>query len=239
MSSISIILALSLLWQNQVWSVPKDRFYYEARGEVVWEVKTDEKVVALTFDDGPHPNYTAEILDLLKQYEAQATFFVVGNKAKQLPELVYREFMEGHEIANHTFSHPYLRKKTNMKKEIYDAEIVIDSITGRKCALFRPPGGMYNQQLVNLVNQEGYKMVLWSWHLDTRDWDTPGVQSIVNRVLKNIKSGNIVLFHDYVEGRTQTIDALKIILPELKSRGYRFVTVSDLLSYQKLAPAKK
>jgi peptidoglycan-N-acetylglucosamine deacetylase len=79
---------------------------------------------------------------------------------------------------------------------------------------------------------------MWSWQLDTKNWNTPGVNKIVNRVLKNVKNGNIVLFHDYIEGPTQTIAALKIILPELKSRGYQLVTVSELLNYNKAVPAR-
>lgn len=125
-----------------------------------------------------------------------------------------------------------------MKNEINKAEETIFSVAGIRCHLFRPPGGFYNERLVSIVKQEGYKMIMWSWHLDTRDWSTPGVNKIVNKVLDNSSSGDIVLFHDYVEGPTQTIEALKKILPELEKRGYRFVTVSELLTYRKAVPAK-
>lgn len=218
-------------------SPKKNRAYYENRGEVVWEITTDEKVLALTFDDGPHSDYTTQILDLLKKYDAKATFFVVGNKVKLNPDLLKREVAEGHEIANHTYSHAYLSNKTNMKKEIRNAEDIIFATTGRRCLLFRPPGGIFNEGLVSIVKNEGYKMIMWSWQLDTKDWNTPGVNKIVNRVLMHVANGNIVLFHDYVEGPTQTIDALKIILPELIKRGYHFVTVSELLNYKKSIPA--
>ncbi|MEW9700601.1 polysaccharide deacetylase family protein [Paenibacillus sp. SI8] len=238
-----IIAALSiflLLFQSTASASPKkNRAYYEDRGEVVWEINTDEKVIALTFDDGPHPTYTPQILDLLKQYQAQATFFVVGNKVKLYPDLLKRELEEGHELANHTYSHAYLGGNTNMKKEINKAEEIIHATTGYRCQLFRPPGGVFNDNLVSVVKKEGYKMVLWSWQLDTKDWSTPGVKRIVDRVLLHSSNGNIVLFHDYVEGPTQTIDALKIILPELTKRGYRFVTVSELLNYRKAIPAKQ
>ncbi|MFD0696779.1 polysaccharide deacetylase family protein [Paenibacillus sp. GCM10027628] len=237
-----ILAALSIflfLFHSVAVAAPrKDRAYYENRGEVVWEITTDEKVIALTFDDGPHPEYTAQILDLLKQYDAKATFFVVGNKVKLYPDLLKREVDEGHELANHTYSHAYLSKRTNMKKEINKAEEIIYATTGRHCQLFRPPGGFFNERLVSTVRQEGYKMVMWSWQLDTKDWNTPGVNRIVNKVLSNARNGNIILFHDYIEGPTQTIEALKIILPELKNRGYRFTTVSEMLNYQKAIPAK-
>ncbi|NOV00351.1 polysaccharide deacetylase family protein [Paenibacillus sp. LMG 31457] len=216
----------------------KDRAYYETRGEIVWEVNTDEKVIALTFDDGPHPKYTDQILELLKQYEAKATFFVVGNKIQLYPDVLERTAREGHEIANHTYNHAYIGKKTNIKKELNTTEELIIAKTGQRSQLFRPPGGFYNDRLVSVVKDEGYKMIMWSWQLDTKDWDTPGVNRIVNSVLKNAKNGNIVLFHDYIEGPTQTIQALKIILPELKNRGYKLITVSELLSYNKAIPAK-
>ncbi|MGG1553973.1 polysaccharide deacetylase family protein [Paenibacillus ferrarius] len=239
MRKIISLAVLFLLFQSVGYAAsPKDRSYYETRGEVVWEISTDEKVIALTFDDGPHPRYTPEILDLLKQYHAKATFFVVGNKIKLYPDVLKREVSEGHEIANHTYSHAYLSKRTNMKTEIKKAEDVIYNVAGIRCQLFRPPGGFYNESLVSIVKQEGYKMIMWSWHLDTKDWSTPGVDKIVNKVLNNSRNGDIVLFHDYVEGRTQTIEALKRILPELEKRGYRFVTVSELLTYRKAVPAK-
>ncbi|NQX66587.1 polysaccharide deacetylase family protein [Paenibacillus alba] len=235
-------LCLSLLLMQPSTSVSaapkKDRAYYEARGEIVWEIRTDEKVLALTFDDGPHPAYTDQILELLKQYEAKATFFVVGNKIKLYPDVLSRTLSEGHEIANHTYSHAYLSQKNDIKKELKDTEALIYATTGQRSQLFRPPGGFYNERLVHIVRDEGYKMIMWSWQLDTKDWDTPGVNKIVDRVLKNANNGNIVLFHDYIEGPTQTIAALKIILPELKNRGYRLVTVSELLNYNKAIPAK-
>lgn len=223
--------------------VNKGRDYYEPRGEIVWEVPTDDKVIALTFDDGPDPIDTPVILDLLKQYEAKATFFVVGQRVDKFPAVVQREKAEGHEIANHTFSHKYINKSKQsterIVEEIMKTEQSIMQATGQKPRLFRPPGGYYNDQVVGASKQTGYKVVLWSWHQDTEDWSTPGVNKIVNKVLKNARNGDIVLFHDYVEGKTQTIEALKQILPVLKERGFRFITVSELLTYRKAAAVEK
>ncbi|SDE14957.1 polysaccharide deacetylase family sporulation protein PdaB [Paenibacillus sp. UNCCL117] len=218
------------------------RSYYEERGEVVWEVPSDEKIIALTFDDGPDEKDTPAILDLLKQYEARATFFVVGKRVEEFPELVKREVDEGHEIANHTYSHTYFRKKmpdTRIEEQLMKAEHVIENATGKKTKLFRPPGGYYSENVVRAAKKSGYLVVMWSWHQDTEDWDTPGVGKIVNKVLNNARNGDIVLFHDHVEGRTQTIEALKQILPELKARGYRFVTVSELLTFRKSTTVEK
>ncbi|MDF2719194.1 MAG: chitooligosaccharide deacetylase [Paenibacillus sp.] len=221
----------------------KGREYYEARGEIVWEVPTEEKVIALTFDDGPDPVDTPAILELLRQYEAKATFFVVGQRVEKYPALAQREAAEGHEIANHTYSHKYMNKRKlsadQIEDEIIKTERSILQATGQKPYLFRPPGGYYNEQVVSASKKSGYKVVMWSWHQDTEDWNTPGIGKIVNKVLKNARNGDIVLFHDYVEGKSQTVEALKQILPELKQRGFRFITVSELLTHRKAAAVEK
>jgi polysaccharide deacetylase family sporulation protein PdaB len=220
----------------------KNRFYYEKRGDIVWEVPIQDKLIALTFDDGPDPSDTPVILDLLKQFNAKATFFVVGKKVELYPELAKREIMDGHEIANHTYSHRYFNEHMSEEKiqnEIIKAEQIILKTTGQKPNLFRPPGGFYYENIVLAAKKSGYLVVLWSWHQDSKDWTTPGVNKIVKHVLQKSKNGDIVLLHDYVEGKTQTIEALKQILPKLKERGYRFVTVSELLTHRKSTTVKK
>ncbi|WP_245856227.1 polysaccharide deacetylase family protein [Paenibacillus rigui] len=236
------VLAGCLVWCSNVEAAPgKGRAYYEQRGEVVWEVPTEEKMMALTFDDGPDPADTPQILDLLKQYDVKATFFLIGNKAERYPELVQREVAEGHELGNHTYHHAYFNRGVTERRihdELGKAQEAIYRISGQKPQLFRPPGGYYNEMLIQTARKEGFMVVMWSWHMDTLDWDTPGVHKITSKVLKNARNGDIVLFHDYVEGRTETIAALKQILPELKQRGYKFVTVSELLRYRKPSPVK-
>lgn len=222
----------------------KGRNYYESRGEAVWDMPMNRKLVALTFDDGPDPNQTPEILDLLKKYDAKATFFVLGKKAALHPELLKREAAEGHEIANHTYNHIYFNNKIPMgklEKEISDTHDVIAKYSGQKPHLFRPPGGMYNERMIQVAKEKGYLVVLWSWHQDTKDWRSPGVNYIVRKVLNNIRGGDIILFHDLVEGprHSQTIEALKTILPALQEKGYTFVTVSQLVETNKTVPAKK
>lgn len=212
----------------------KKRDYYEQRGEIVWEVPTRKKVIALTFDDGPHNVSTVKILDLLKQYDAKATFFVVGSRVEKHPEIVKREFEEGHEIGNHSFSHPSFERIGShlMTTELDKTQESVFKAVGQKPILFRPPGGSYNESIVQFCKNNGLLMILWSWHQDTLDWRKPGVDRIVNKVLKNAHNGDIVLMHDFVSNSTQTSDALEIILPELKKRGYSFVTISELLSYK-------
>lgn len=236
-SIIVVTCLMTTLWNHaEAQPQKKGREYYEARGDVVWEVPTDEKIIALTFDDGPDPSDTPAILDLLNQYGAKATFFVIGKRVEKHPDLVKRELREGHEIANHTYSHPYFKKRIpgeKVQEEILKAEQIIFDTTGHKPNLFRPPGGYYGENLVNASKKSGYLVVMWSWHQDTEDWNKPGVAKIVNKVLNNVRNGDIILFHDYVEGKSQTLEALKQILPQLIEKGYRFVTVSELLDFRK------
>ncbi|MNS46053.1 Peptidoglycan-N-acetylmuramic acid deacetylase PdaC [compost metagenome] len=221
---------------------PMGRDYFEPRGEIVWEVPTEDKVVALTFDDGPDPKQTPVILDLLEQYQAKATFFVIGNRAVQYPKLLKEVFTKGHEIGNHTYNHTYFNARNSSQlfdKEVTRAEESIYNATGKHSVLFRPPGGFYNKNIVTSSHNKGYQVVLWSWHQDTRDWARPGVNRIVNKVLGNLRSGDIILMHDHVEGSSQTALALKTILPEIQKRGYRCVTVSELMKHQKHAETVK
>ncbi|RNB77968.1 polysaccharide deacetylase family protein [Brevibacillus panacihumi] len=209
----------------------KDRDYYEARGEIVWEVPTNKKVIALTFDDGPDPVYTRQIAELLKQYKAKATFFVVGSRVKAHPGVIQQLAKDKHELANHTYTHPDLRRISpgKLRDEVLATQQEIFNSTGIESHLFRPPGGYYSESLVNVAKETGYLVVLWSWHQDTRDWSDPGVQKIVDKVLNNARNGDIVLFHDYGGNRKQTVDALRMVLPELQKRGYEFITVSEMM----------
>ncbi|MEK3731076.1 MULTISPECIES: polysaccharide deacetylase family protein [Paenibacillus] len=239
--AISLLLALSAsitcygsTAAEPMSSATKGRDYYEERGEIVWEVPTQKQVIALTFDDGPDPKNTGLILDLLKQYEAKATFFVVGSRVEKHPELVARAIGEGHEIGNHSFTHPSFHHiaAAKLKNELSRTQDAIYNASGFTSVLFRPPGGSYNEGIVHTSQDIGMLTVLWSWHQDTLDWRKPGAQAIVRKVLNNARNGDIVLMHDYVPNSSQTVEALKTILPELKQRGFSFVTVTELLSYQ-------
>jgi polysaccharide deacetylase family sporulation protein PdaB len=207
-----------------------NRRYYESLG-VVWDVPVRQKVIALTFDDGPNPKFTPDILQSLKQYNAKATFFVSGRSAEYYPNLVKQEVFEGHEVANHAYSHPKIWKLSNeqIKKEIDKTQQVVISVTGKKTTLFRPIGGYISDRIVHVAKEKGYTVILWSWHQDSQDWKRPGVAQMVNKVVKNARAGDIVLFHDHGQDRTQTVQAIKQILPKLQQNGYRFVTVSELL----------
>ena len=212
----------------------KGRRYYEGEGHILWDINIDEKIIALTFDDGPHRKYTSEILDLLEKYDARATFFIVGENAEKNPNVVSRMNEEGHELAIHTYTHPLRSSVPNLLKEIRQTHETIYGISGFSPTLFRPVEGRYTDELIDAVVKEGYKVVMWSWHMDTLDWKNPGVNKIVDIVLKGTKPGNVVLFHDGGGNREQTVKALKKILPELEKQGYKFVTISELLEVQKV-----
>lgn len=217
----------------------KGRRYYEEAGQILWDIKTDEKVIALTFDDGPHKKYTPEILDVLSKYDAKATFFIVGENAEKNPELALRIHDENHELAIHTYTHPFKTNVSNLIKEIKQTHATIYGITGYSPVLFRPVEGQYTDAMIDAIHKEGYKVVMWSWHLDTFDWKSPGEKKIINTVLKGAKPGSVVLFHDGGGNREQTVRALKKVLPELEQQGYKFVTISELLEIQRLNKKKE
>jgi len=186
----------------------------------------DRKEVAITFDDGPHPAYTPRLLAILKQYHAKATFFVVGERARQYPELIRAEVAAGHNVGNHTYHHVDL---TKIPSEYVAAEVkacgsVIRHITGRAPHLFRPPGGNYDRQVASVADVLGYTMVLWS--NDPGDYASPGGKVIESRVLGNIRGGSVILIHDGIE---QTIEVLPRILKYLDDHGYECVTVDEMM----------
>lgn len=188
------------------------------------------KQIALTFDDGPCQRYTEEILTILAENGAKATFFVIGENAKAHPELVKAAYDAGHEIGNHTYTHPDIRKidAEAFGEEISKTQNVLQEITGTSPVLFRPPGGYLSNAFVEKITENGCKPVLWSWRQDTRDWAKPKVDTIVKNVLSNLCDGDIILFHDFGTKGSPTPQALRRLLPKIKEKGYEFVTVSEL-----------
>ena len=226
---IGVILILFFSIAYVTLATEKGRPYYEKKGYILWEIKTEEKVIALTFDDGPDQTYTTQILDLLAKYDAKATFFVIGERAEKFPDLIRKLDDEGHEIANHTYTHSHSITAENLEKELKKTNELIHDITGTYPLLYRPVGGSYNDRIINTAVENGYKVIMWSWHQDTKDWKRPGVNNIITTVLSGATPGNIVLFHDAGGDRSQTVTALENILPALEQKGYKFVTVSELL----------
>ncbi|WP_413789169.1 polysaccharide deacetylase family protein [Bacillus yunxiaonensis] len=230
---ICFIVMLSMIGIEHVDAKMLMRKELEPTGHVTWEVPTNEKIIAITFDDGPDSTYTPEILKILHQYNAESTFFMIGFRVKRNPYLIEQVLKEGHEIGNHTMNHLYARSTAGQRLEndILEGKRYLQKWVD-KPLLFRPPGGYINESVFKTATEAGYEIVLWSWHQDPRDWSNPGKDKIVNQVLNNAKSGDIVLLHDGGGDRSQTVEALKEILPALQKQGYRFVKVSELLKYK-------
>jgi peptidoglycan-N-acetylglucosamine deacetylase len=212
----------------------KSREEYEKTGHVIWEVNTKEKLVAITFDDGPHPIFTPQILDILAKYNAKATFFVTGSKAVRYPEILKREIKDGHEIGNHTFHHIGGNiTAAKLTAELEQTDEIIQRSTGFKPTLYRPVEGRYNDIIINTALKNRKDVILWSWHQDTRDWSDPPVNQICDQVTKGVMPGNIILFHDWhgseYSQNCRTVPALNTILDFLYKNGYKCVTVSELL----------
>ena len=190
----------------------------------------EEKTIALTFDDGPHPRYTKQILDILEKYGVKATFFFVGQNIEYYPEAARAVVDAGHEIGNHTYTHN--RVKAMSQDEVFAEMSRCDDMIYRlgecQTVLFRPPEGAFGEAVEKSAEMLGYSVILWS--IDTRDWDHSTPAEIFQNVTQNIDSGDIILMHDYVGYNSPTPQALELIIPELQSRGYKFVTVSELIN---------
>jgi peptidoglycan-N-acetylglucosamine deacetylase len=203
-----------------------------APGKVLDNGSRSKKMVALTFDDGPSP-YTTRILDLLKGAGAKATFFPVGQEIKGREKLLRQEFAAGMEMGNHTYTHADLGNGGQLATdEITKQTATIRSVLGFTPCLFRPPFRSMGNDLVPRVKRLG--MVLVNGDVDPSDWEMPGTETIVQRVLDGAKNGSIVIMHDGGGDRSQTVAALPTILKTLKQRGYTLTTVSNLLGYKQV-----
>jgi len=197
----------------------------------------DEKPykTALTFDDGPDQVFTPQILDLLKQMQVKATFFVIGKNAAKYPDIIKRIENEGHILANHSWDHANFHhlNEYQIKKEIIQTDQLLTSITGHKPLLFRAPYGNITPSLE--VQLKSMEHLLIGWSVDTRDWAGPDVPTILQTVTKQIRPGGIILQHCASGPQvnlTNTVEALPLIVKKLKKEGYTFVTIPELLSTQ-------
>jgi peptidoglycan/xylan/chitin deacetylase (PgdA/CDA1 family) len=181
-------------------------------------------------DDGPHPRKIPKILELLEKHGVRATFFIVGSNAEAWPEIVAKEAACGHELANHSFTHAKLSVLTEaqIKSEIERTDAAIKKAAGATPRLFRPPEGAYSKDIVKIAADMGKETIIWT--VDTMDWARSPRDAIVENVKSNVTSGSIILFHDCTREGTFTLEALEVLIPYLKSLGYEFVTVSELIA---------
>lgn len=236
-----LCVAKSLGWPTMMTVLSSElpdelRDYWIGSNDIIWNVNTSDKLIALTFDDGPSPHFTPQVLNILAQNDVKATFFLIGREADKLPDITRKIVENGNEIGNHTYFHPTTLKNININKvknEITKTEDAIYQITNIRPVLFRPPGGYFNKEIVESAKELNYTTILWSWNQQTNDWKNPGVEKIVETVLKNPRSGDIIIFHDRGGDRTQTIESLQPIIDGLKEKGFKIVTVSELIKNKK------
>ena len=193
-------------------------------------VATSRPFVALTFDDGPHPELTPQLLDILRSEGVRATFYVIGRNVQTYPEIARRIVAEGHEIANHTWSHPTLTaiSAERLDKEMTSTTEIIQRVTGRRPTNMRPPYGAVNERVRQaMFKNHGLDVIMWS--VDPLDWRRPGAEVVRQRLVDGAKPGGILLAHDIHPG---TIEAMPGTIRDLKARGLGFATVSQLLALQ-------
>ena len=191
-----------------------------------------EKLIAITFDDGPHKQHTPELLNILKDEGVKATFFVLGSKVRDYPDIVKRMWCEGHQVGNHSYSHKQLTRLSPMQlqDEIVATNEAITKLTGRKATLMRPPYGSYNDVVKAWVD---LPIILWS--VDPRDWRYRNADTVYDYVISRAKDGDIILLHDLYPS---TIQAAARIIRKLKQNGFVFVTVDQLMNAKKILPQK-
>jgi len=198
------------------------------------QVRVDQPYIAMTFDDGPSAENTPRLLEILKQRNIKATFFLIGQNAASNPDIVRRILADGHEVGNHSWTHPQLSKLSDERvtAEITKTQDAIKDASGYTPTLLRPPyGAITPRQREWIESQFGLNIILWS--VDPFDWKRPGASVITQRILSQVRPGAIILSHDI---HKQTVDAMPATLDALIAKGYKFVTVSQLIAMNKPKP---
>jgi peptidoglycan/xylan/chitin deacetylase (PgdA/CDA1 family) len=232
---IRSVLALSLLlpWVGSAQETPAA--HPATKPATYSSCHVDGQYIAMTFDDGPSAENTPRLLDILKERGIKATFFLIGQNAAEHPEIVKRILAEGHEIGNHSWTHPQLSKLSDdrVTDEIVKTQNAIHEASGYTPTLLRPPYGAITQRQREWIESRfGLNVILWS--VDPFDWKRPGASVIEQRILSGAEPGAIVLSHDI---HKQTVDAMPATLDALIKKGYKFVTVSQLIAMNHPKPA--
>ena len=213
---------------------PKSQIF----GKTYWGIKTKEKIIALTFDDGPNEPYTSQILEILNKYNIKATFFVLGENVAYYPETVQKIYNNGNVVASHSYSHQSdlsIEDKATLDKEIDWSQDIIYKTIGKYPHLFRPPHGFKSPWLISELNKDSLITIEWSDMVS--DWRQPPVDEIVNGIIKKARPGGVIVLHDgdqtkHGSNRSQEVKALPIIIEKLQNQGYKFVTVPQLFNVQ-------
>jgi len=246
LSSVSLLILQPLSGQNTTPAQSVDRSNSApgpaaatspAQPQITFNsVHVDGPYIALTFDDGPSATLTPKLLDLLAAHHMKATFFVVGQNAADHPDILKRAFREGHEIANHSWSHPNLGKMSDeaVRREIQKTDDAIVAAIGRRPTLLRPPYGSITARQKRWIHDDfGYRIIIWD--VDPLDWKRPGPSVVTSRILKETHPGSIVLAHDI---HPPTLEAMPSTFDQLDRKGFKSVTVSELLKMATPLPPK-
>ena len=197
----------------------------------------NDKVIALTFDDGPSSDHTADVLDILAENDVKATFFVIGTNVEEYPELVEREAAEGHQVCSHSYDHAdpvggtdvsLMSAEGQIDEIVHGYKTITDVLGGEASRVIRLPGGNLSSEMV--LNIQPYVDYEIGWNIDTQDWTLPGSDSIYSAII-SAEPGDIILCHDGGGDRSQTVEALRRAIPYMKSKGYTFVTMDEILAY--------
>ena len=192
----------------------------------IYRVQTEEKKLAISFDCAWGTDYTDTLLSVMQENDVKCTFFMVEFWTKKYPDYVEKIFRSGHEIGTHSATHPYMSKldKAAIERELTTSSSAIENITGKKVEVFRPPYGDYDDLLIETAKELGLFTI--QWDVDSLDWKDLSAEQITNRVVSRVQKGSIVLFHN--QG-LHTAEALPAIIKELKSQGYTFVSIGELI----------
>jgi peptidoglycan-N-acetylglucosamine deacetylase len=232
-----LLICVSVLAVNaqDVKSTPTPAAAPGPRPATYAQVRVDQPFIAMTFDDGPSSANTPRLLEILKQRNIKATFFLIGENAASNPDLVRQILADGHEIGNHSWTHPQLSKLSDdrVTAEISKTQDAIKEASGFTPTLLRPPyGAITARQREWIESQFGLSIILWS--VDPFDWKRPGASVITQRILSQVRPGAIILSHDI---HKQTVDAMPATLDSLIAKGYKFVTVTQLISMNRPKPS--
>jgi peptidoglycan/xylan/chitin deacetylase (PgdA/CDA1 family)/glycosyltransferase involved in cell wall biosynthesis len=234
---IALALVLSSLFApSRAWPADPSTRNYISR------VRVQEKVIALTFDDGPNEPYTSQVLKILHENDVRATFFLIGENVQVFPDAARKIAIEGHAIGNHSYSHPLLLALQSPRyqgRQIDRSAQIIEAVTGVRCTLFRPPHGFHSSWLLSAVAARGLTAVGWSENAS--DWHKVAGPEIAARIVKRARPGNIILLHDGLNrahgvDRSRTVSSLQAIITNLRAQGYRFVTVPELFKIAGIQP---
>jgi peptidoglycan-N-acetylglucosamine deacetylase len=198
-------------------------------------MKPPAKQAAITFDDGPNGEYTLQILEILQSHDVRAAFFFLAKNIERFPEIALMAKEQGHIIGNHTYDHPHLNQLTHdqVLLQIEKTENIFKEILGLEPRYFRPPYGEYNETVEKIIKEKGYKLVLWDMDCYSMDWLDHAPEHIAGISTAKAKNGSIILLHDGRNikenvPRNNTIEALKIIIPNLKQKGFEIATLDQL-----------